>query len=292
MGKSKYKLPLIISGAVLVAFIILMQLNLDFSEPDSSYTPGSGGAGSGSGGGTGDFRPSGTSRLATGRGVRDNQILSETVVFSADSGGMADVHAFATLNETGLSKVFFHFVDSYGFEQRSGEYSVPRDAKNTTIWTSLKLRRGSWKVTLKDVFSDKELAVARFSVKSDDVQKILDGTKDPGTGSGSDGSSYDLKIGTYADAANITEANVINANQWGQGTVYAVAVITVANPVWVYFHFVDENKNEQQSAGYTAGANPQGYRLWIYQSLRRGRWTVTLRDNKKTELAKKQFLVR
>ena len=291
MRKQRYKLILIISGIVVAAFVFLMQLNIDFSEPDSSYTPGSAGTAGGGTGSSADFRPSGGSRLSTGRGVRDNHILSETAVFSADSGGMADVHTFATINESGLSKVYFHFVDSYGFEQRSGEYSVPRDAKNTTIWTSLKLRRGSWKVTLKDVFSNKELATARFSVKSDDIQKILDGGKD-GNAPTNDGSNYELKIGTYADAANITEANIINANQWGYGTVYAVAVITVANPVWVYFHFVDENNNQQQSAGYTAGANPQGYRLWIYQSLRRGRWTVTLRDSKKQELAKKQFLVR
>ena len=292
MAKSKYKIVLIITGVVIAAFLFLMQLDLNFDEPDDSYTPGRGtGKTTGGSGGNGDFRPSGSTRLLTGRGVRDNKILGETIAFKADSSGMADVHAFATISEKGLSKIYFHFVDSYGFEQRSGEYSVPKDANNTKIWTSRKLRRGSWKVSLKDVYSDKTLAVARFSVKSDMVQKILDG-KDNKDTSTSDGNSYELKIGSWANSTSIKEANVIKANAYGYGTVYAVAKLTMEKAKWVYFHFVDEYNNQQRSSGYTAGANPKGYRLWVYRTLRRGRWTVYLRDNKKTVLAKTSFLVK
>ena len=296
MGKSKHKIILIITGIVIAAILFIMQLDLNFDEPDNNYTPNNNShnntSTTGGSGNNDNFRPSGSTSLLTGRGVRDNKILGETVSFKADATGKANVHTFATLNENGLSKIYFHFVDSYGFEQRSGEYSVPKKANNTKIWTSKKLHRGSWKVSLKDVYSHKTLAIARFTVKSDMVQKILDGNKQNNNTSGSDSDSYVLKIGSWASRTSIKEANVIKANSYGYGTVYTVAWLTMEKAKWVYFHFVDEYNNQQRSKGYTAGANPKGYRLWVYRSLRRGRWTVTLRDNKKNILAKKQFLVK
>lgn len=278
------------AGGLLSAIVILHLLQLEKKPPvgtvDGSQTNR---PVNNSGNGTVRFQASGQTRLKVGTGIRDNRLLRESYVLKANKQGVADVSVFAYVTDQNTGKVYFHFVDSYGFEQRSGEYTVPADARRYPVWCTYKLRRGSWKVTLKTTRGDDTVGSARFIVKSDLVHSLLDGGKDPADAAAGDRTK--LVVADWASGSGHREANLINSNRYGYGTVYAVSWVKVDKTTPVYFEF-KKDKQVKRSKTYTVGVNPNGYRLWVYFSLPKGRWTAAVKDNKGQPLAEQFFLIR
>ena len=234
---------------------------------------------------TGDFKASGKSDVKVGANVRDNKLLNEKEIFKVTSGKTADVHVYAIITEKGLKKICFHFVDSYGVEQRSGEFSIPKDARDFIVWSSFKFKRGSWKVTVKDVASHAKLATKRFVVKSDLVRKIRDANL-------AGKSKTYVKVGSHASGSYIKEANIIAANRWGHGMVYCAAWIIQKKATRIYFYFEEESGKNRHSAFYRVGVNEKGYRIWISHNLPKGKWKVQVKDASHAVLAEKSFIIR
>ncbi|MCK4906913.1 MAG: hypothetical protein KAS64_05155 [Spirochaetes bacterium] len=237
-------------------------------------------------------KPSGKTELKVGSNIRDNKLLDQKQIFKVDASNLADVNVYSVINEIGLKKVYFHFVDSYGFEQRSAEFSVPKKAKEHILWLAHKLKRGSWKVSLKTVGSDTVLAMKRFIVKSDMVKKLLEGSKKDKTDSVVISGKTTVKVGSYATGSYLKEANIINANASGFGIVYSVARVIVQQRTLVYFSFDSDTGKNQRSNNYFAGVNQKGYRLWVYRYLPKGKWTVPVKNKSHDVLAQTSFIIR
>lgn len=280
------------AGGLLSAVLILHLLQTDKKAPVAGNSNGTGqsvNSGSNTAAAGGVFQASGRTRIKVGTGIRDNQLLRESYVLKANKEGVADVSVFAFVSEQHTGKVYFHFVDSYGFEQRSGEYTVPADARRYPVWCTYKLRRGSWKVTLKTAKGDDPVALSRFIVKSDLINTVLDGGKDPATAAAGDRTR--LVLADWANGNAHREANLISSNRYGYGTVYAVSWVIVDKTTAVYFEF-RKDKTVRRSQSYTVGVNPNGYRLWVYFSLPKGRWTAAVKDGQGQPLAERVFLIR
>jgi len=242
-----------------------------------------------------NFKASGDTELKVGANVRDNMLLNEKAIFKVSSSETADVFVYAKIAERGLNKIYFHFVDSYGFEQRSGEYTVPITADKFVIWSSFKIKRGSWKVSIKDVKTDVKLALKRFIVKSDIVKKILDDNKkgdDIDSISPQQKSKTYMKIGSHANRNYIKEASIITANKWGYGAIYVAAWIIESRPKRIYFYYENSEGVSKRSRMLNAGVNAKGYRLWWAQNLKKGKWKVQVKDASHTVLAEKSFIIR
>ncbi len=242
-----------------------------------------------------NFKPSGDTTLKVGANVRDNMLLNEKAIFKVSLAETADVYVYAKIAERGLNKIYFHFVDSYGFEQRSGEFTVPVMADKFVVWSSFKIKRGSWKVSIKDVKTDVKLSLKRFIVKSDLVKKILDHNKktdDIDSFSSQQKSKTYMKIGSHANRNYIKEASIITANKWGYGAIYVAAWIIESRAKRIYFYYENSEGANKRSRMLNAGINAKGYRLWWAQNLKKGKWKVQVKDASHTVLAEKSFIIR
>ena len=79
----------------------------------------------------------------------------------------------------------------------------------------------------------------------------------------------------------------------GLAKVYIYSYIVEKKSKDVYFYFNNGKGVEKKSKSFSVSYNPNGYKVWVWKNLTRGRWKVSVRDvSTDVVLAKKGFMIR